>query len=284
MIPLTQLKKDGQFNSDFTKIVDTLRGMAAARFRVLERQLALFEPYDKATAALLDGVDLRQVDHPFVQPRTEAVGVVMVTSDEGFLGGLNSQVVERGLREGGPGGVLTVIGEQGTHVLQELQYGATAFPGIDDASRLNCALTVRDHVVRQVLTGACGPLLVVYPRPLSFSIQEVRVERLLPCTAWASRKQAQDALKEVCWESDPADVVEYVVMGWIGHRLDEIFALSRLSELGARMVHLEGSYQELVRLGKKLRLQYLRVRHEMIDRSIREISSAQLLVGKSHAR
>jgi len=51
------------------------------------------------------------------------------------------------------------------------------------------------------------------------------------------------------WESEPADVVAYVVGHWMAHRLEEIFALARLAEFSARAVHLEGSYQELLRQG-----------------------------------
>jgi len=201
----------------------------------------------------------------------------MITSNEGFLGGLNSQVVAAGLQEAGADAVLTVIGSQGRNYLRHVRQRVAVFPGVMDAMRYEQAVALRDHVVREVLQGRCGRVVIAYPKAVSFSSQQVQVEPLIPCTAWIpNAKQPAKAIGTV-WESDQAEVVEYVVTGWLAHRLDEIFALSRLAELSARAVHLEGSYQELLRQGKRLKHHYLRARHEVIDRSIREISSSQLM-------
>ena len=286
MIPLLKLKKDVQVNHELAYMVDVMKGIAAARFHILERRLAVFEQYFNAASELLAVIDFAHVDHPFVQPRTPVTGVVMVTSDAGFLGGLNAQVVNRGLTEGGPTALLAVIGERGTYYLRETRQRVRTFPGIqdDEGDRLALAGAVRDHVVRQVLEGSCGRVIVVYPKSVSFTVQEITTETLIPCSAWVAQRAGQPRiLPNLLWESRMDEVMEYVLLQWIGRRLDEIFALSRLAELAARTVHLEGSYQELLRRGKKLKLQYFRARHEMIDRSIREVCAAQLLYGHTHA-
>lgn len=277
MIPLVKLKKDVAFNGLFTKIVDAMKNIAAARFHVLQRQLSLFEPFSDAAGTILAGLNLQGLPHPFLQARVETTHIVLVTSDEGFLGGLNTQIVNAGLQEGGSTAWLTVIGTQGRQYLRDAQSRMTVFPGITDATRFERAVQVRDHIVREVLQGRAGRVLIVYPKALSFAIQEVQVELLLPATGWISQSKQPAQSIGLMWESDPADIVEYVVTGWLAHRLDEIFAMSRLAEMAARAIHLEGSYQELLRQGKKLKYQYLRCRHEIIDRSIREISASQLL-------
>ena len=287
MIPLLKLKKDVQFNHELTYVVDVMKGIAAARFHVLERRLSVFEQYFSAASEFLTILDFAHTDHPFVRPRTPVTGVVMVTSDAGFLGGLNAQVVNLGLTEGGPTALLAVIGERGTYYLRDTRQRVQAFPGIqdDEGDRLALAGAVRDHVVRQVLEGACGRVIIVYPKPVSFTVQEVTMETLIPCSAWVAQHAGPPrVLPNLLWESPMDAVMEYVLLQWIGRRLDKIFALSRLAELAARAVHLEGSYQELLRRGKKLKLQYFRARHEIIDRSIREVCAAQLLYGKGHTK
>ena len=277
MIPLVKLKKDVQFNGLFTKLVDAMKGIAAARFYVLQRRLSLFEPFSEAAGSILAGMHLQGIDHPFLRPTVQRTGIVLVTSDEGFLGGLNAQVVGAGLHEGGSIPVLMIVGSQGRNYVRDLASKATVFAGIADATRFQGAVALRDHLVRQVMQGACGRVVIAYPKALSFAVQQVQVEALIPCTGWiAGAKQPAQAVG-MLWESDPASIVEYVVTGWLAHRLDEIFAMSRLAELAARAIHLEGSYQELIRQGKKLRASYLRTRHEVIDRSIREISASQLM-------
>ncbi len=286
MALLIKLKQEVQFNTEFTRAVDVMKGIAAARFHVLHRQLDLFEPYTRAVGEILSAVDLTRVSHPFVQAQHPVVGAILVTSTGGFLGGLNTTVVSTGLAQAGAEGPLTVIGERGANAVRDVHNEATLFPGVEDTTRVSLALAVRDHVADQVLRGVCGRLVVVYPKPISFAVQQITVETLLPCESWVAAQASEPASAQdaVLWESRPEDVVEYVVMQWLGHRLSEIFALSRLSELAARAMHLEGSYHELIRMGKRLRLQYFRARHEIIDRSMREIFAAQLLYGKAQAR
>ncbi len=281
MIPLTKLKKEVQFNNELAQFVDVLKGIAANRFHVLERQLSLFlEKYADAAEGFLTLTRLPGLDHPFLKPEGDRVGVVMVTSDAGFLGGLNTQVVSAGLKAGGSDPILAVVGERGAGALRELRREFTPFPGIQDATRLSLAFAIRDHAIRQVLSGRCGRIVVSYPRPISFAVQEVAVDVLLPCAEWVSRADEKPLAPHSVFESRPEDVVEYVVIQWLGHWFNEIFALSRLAELAARVIHMEGSYQELLRRGKKLRHEYFRARHEVIDRSMREIFAAQLLKAK----
>jgi ATP synthase F1 gamma subunit len=292
MIPLIKLKKDVLFNNELTKVVDVLKGIAAARYHVLEKQMALFEQFFQVCEEFFASVDLSRLDHPFVRPSGTETAVLLVTTDAGFLGGLNSQVVSAGLKEGGAGAQYSVIGERGSAVLKEMRLEFAPFPGIQDDGREALAFAVRDHLVRQVLTGRCGRVVVVYPKPVSFAVQEVTVETLIPfgtarplrqssgqASTGSGRTDAQGG-GDLLWESRPEDVVEYVVIQWMGHRLAALFALSRLSELAARSVHLEGSFQELGRIGKRLKHEYFRARHEVIDRSMREIFAAQLLYGK----
>ena len=121
MIPLIKLKKDVQFNSEFTKAVDVMKGIAAARFYVLERQLSLFEQFFQVAAEFLSAVDMRRVTHPFVRPTSQKAALLLITSDAGFHGGLNTQVVNLGLSEADAGCLISVVGERGAGVLRDLR-------------------------------------------------------------------------------------------------------------------------------------------------------------------
>jgi F0F1-type ATP synthase gamma subunit len=84
-------------------------------------------------------------------------------------------------------------------------------------------------------------------------------------------------LKDIILESYLGDIIEYLVYIWIGQKFYEVFGLSRLAEFAARFVHLEGSHQRLKDMDAKVRLEYFRVRHELIDRNMRELFAARLL-------
>jgi F-type H+-transporting ATPase subunit gamma len=275
MIPLIKLKRDLAFNQDLSKVIDVMKGIATARYYVLERQLTVFEPFFDATALFMGLMDLGRVQHPFVHGQGP-MGVLMVTSNEGFLGGLNNQVINAGLKLGGPDGAFMLIGERGASYMQDSRRQFASFPGIEDARRYDLAVTVRDYVMTKLMEGEFSRLSIVYPKPLSFSSQQITGETLLPCTAWAKKPEGGPS-RSTIWESSAEDVLEYVIGQWLTARLDLLFALSRLAELSARSIHLENSFQELLRRGKRLRQDYFRARHEVIDRSMREIFSAQLL-------
>ena len=51
----------------------------------------------------------------------------------------------------------------------------------------------------------------------------------------------------------------------------------RLAELAARFIHLEESSQRLEDLDKQLKLKYFRLKHELTDRSMREIFASRLI-------
>ena len=74
MIPLVQLKKEVQFNTEFTQSVDIMKGIAMSRFFTLQRKLARFEPFPNAVEELLSVVDWDTVSHPFVHSRSDRVG------------------------------------------------------------------------------------------------------------------------------------------------------------------------------------------------------------------
>jgi len=283
MIPLLKLKKEVEFNIELRYIVDALKGIALSRFHILQRQLAVFDRFPGLAGNILSGVSLDKVDHPFVSPATKKTSVLMVTTDAGFLGGLNTQVLTTGLKEGGADGLFSVIGERGANYLHDQHRTCTVFPGIEDRTRAQLSVRIRTHLLEQVLRGECGRLIVIYPKPLSLGLQKITVETMLPCKEWLAVGQERLDPSEFIWESRPQDILTYVMTFWIEHRLDAIFAMSRVSELGARVMHLEGSYQELVRQGKKLHHDYFRSRHEIIDRSMREVFASQLLFNNLEA-
>ena len=69
-------------------------------------------------------------------------------------------------------------------------------------------------------------------------------------------------------------VIEELITIWIGYILYNIFWESKLSEWAARVIHLEGSADEVKRQGRAVRLTYFRALHENSDKNIREIFSS----------
>ena len=80
--------------------------------------------------------------------------------------------------------------------------------------------------------------------------------------------------RRVVVESSLSDMLEYLSRTWVASKFYEVFEDSKLSEFGARAMHLEGSEQRLEKDLKKLQYRYFRASHEKIDKGMRESYSA----------
>jgi ATP synthase F1 gamma subunit len=283
MQTMAVIKKDMEFNHGLSSLIEVLKNIAVSQYRSLEHKFGGFDKFMRAVESYFEFIDLSLVRHPFLAPTNKKQVIVVVTSDSGLLGGLNMQVVSRALAEmeSNPG-ELVVVGERGKMYAKESGVSFVAYPGINDEDRLTQAFQLRDYLFRNALRGKFGLLKVVYPHPVSFTVQKVECVNFLPfspefLTAKPKNSDKLAIMQKVIFESKIGDIVEYLVYLWMGQRLFDIFGLSRLSEFAARYVHLEDSLRRLKEMDGKLKLQYFRVRHEIIDQSMRELFSARLL-------
>lgn len=279
MKTLSNIKKDLDFNRGLSSLIEVLKTISVAQLRALEQEFKSFERLHSAIATFLDGIEIEGINHPFVTPKNKSQAIVLVTSDSGLLGGLNMQVISRGLAEleKAPGRII-VVGEKGKNYLKETNTPFVAFPGIKDQERLGQAMQLRDYLLSRAMEGLFGFLKVVYPHPVSFTVQRIEVVSFLPYlpTRTIKRIPGETSRPGVILESKPKDIIEYLVYTWVGQRLHEIFGLSRLAEFAARFMHLEGSHQRLKEMDSKILLEYFHVRHELIDRNMRELFAARL--------
>jgi len=279
MKTLSNLKKDLEFNSSLSSLIEVLKTIAVSQFRALEQRIKSFEKLQLTIETFFELIDIARVDHIFLNPGNKPQGVVAVTSDSGLLGGLNMQVVNQALVElEKTPGKLIVIGERGKAYLRDTRIPFVSFSGIRDEQRYGQAVQMRDYIISQIFEGSFASLKVVYPRPISFTVQRVEVFTFLPFRPSSVKQpEASTAYIDVILESRVQDIIEYLIYIWMGQKFYEIFGLSRLAEFAARFVHLEASHQKLREMDKKIRLEYFRVRHELIDRNMRELFAARLL-------
>lgn len=277
---LSQVKKDIEFNSGLHSLIDVLKTIAVSEFHLLERKLQTFERLGQTLESFFKFIDIKYLQHPLVNPSSDVAAIVAITSEKGLLGGLNNQVMLAALNQlNKTNGRMVIIGERGELFVREHNIPAVVFPGIYDTERYSQAVQLRDYLFNKVLAGEVGTVKIVYPRAISFTLQRVEIEELLPYGSSVSKidETQLDIWRNTIWESQPEDVLEYLVYLLMAQKIYEIFGLSRLAELAARFVHLEESSQKLERFNETLRLEYFRIRHELVDRNMRELFAASSL-------
>ncbi|OGX18725.1 MAG: hypothetical protein A3K83_03365 [Omnitrophica WOR_2 bacterium RBG_13_44_8b] len=284
MDTIPQIKKDIEFNKGLFSLIEVLKMIAVSQFRALEQSLRTFEKLVDTLESFFELMDVKSVQHAFLNPKGNSRLVIAVTSDVGLLGGLNIKVLNAALNElqKAERSELAVVGERGQVYTRERGIKFTGFHGIIEADRFTQAIEIRDWAIDKILKEGFDSLIISYPRAMSITVQRIETVTLLPYAVPEKYSLHTDVLAHsgLIEESSLEDVVQYLIKLWIAQRLYEIFGLSHLAEFAARFIHLEESAQKLKDKEVVLKRRYFRVRHEIIDRSMRELFAARSLYAR----
>lgn len=276
MRAINEIKKDVEFNKNLCSLVEVLKSIAVSHYHMLERKMKVEERFYGILRDFFAFPFLSGATHPFVTGTTAPAGIVAVTTDMGLLGGLNMKVMTAAMEECKKRPYrLVVIGDKGQGIAREYGFSCVAFGGVKDEERFAQAIALRDYLFGELMSGRMGTLSIFYAEPVSFLVQRIKQHTLVPFDIPKEPVAVNIKPDDAIIESRLSDVIEYLIFLWMGQSFYEILGYSRLAELSARYVHLEGSAQRLTEVEKKLRLLYFRVRHELIDKSMREIFSSR---------
>jgi ATP synthase F1 gamma subunit len=279
---INEIREGLQFNSELMSLLEVMKSIAIFRFRALQARKRTFSDFISALEEFFGMIDLRQVRHPFLNPRNEKAAIVVITSDEGFMGGLNLRVITAAVRiPEAYRSEIIVVGERGTRHLSDIGRRFTVFRSAANVKeRYRLTLELKDHILKGAKEGQFGRVFIFYPRPLSFMAHKIEGMRLLPVSLPATRPVAASAtapVGEVIIESPLEGIIDYLVEENLIHKLIDALEDSKLSEYASRALHLEESNRKLKEKEKGLRLNYFRAYHELIDKNIRELFSAQVI-------
>lgn len=293
---LHEVRKQLRFSRDFLQLIEMLKNIAGQQYHLMEREKERFDEFMNAFAEFFRVIDLANIEDPLMRPASDVTAAVVLTSDSGFMGGLNGGVIRKALSEYDevPREKVrfVVIGEKGAGVFTDMGREHKAFPGIEQATMYEQSLEVKDFLVREVLEQRVGRVRITYPKALSFTQQRIETVTLLPCADLFEMMPHAEApasaprlgriahviadARGVIVESSYKDIVEHLAGVWVTSKLYEVFEDAKLAEFAARAVHLEGSEQKLREQYKKLRHEAFRASHELIDKGMREGFSAKM--------
>jgi ATP synthase F1 gamma subunit len=275
-----ELKEDLKFNTELTDLLEIMKSVAVFQYRSLLKQRERFFRFSELFGGFFKMLDVGRSSHRFIQPKIEKNAFVVITSDEGFMGDLNFQVVDAAIFRAGSGETeYFAVGESGSRYLKDIGKKFTAFKGAVAAEdRRVLARALKQYITKGIMEERFGRVSIFYPNPVSFLFQKVESMDLFPLTAFFSEKEQAGIDARPILESPEEGIIEYLTEAVIEHKLIELLEDSKLSEYAARAVHLESSGQELVEKKKLLRRQYLHAFHELIDKNTRELFSSQIII------
>jgi ATP synthase F1 gamma subunit len=282
MIPIVKLKRNIEFNKSLGEIIEVMKLTATLQynqFRSVKEPFGLFgDSLESAVSSLPQGVDQHGFfsQHSSSSPRA----LLLVSSDSGFMGELSTILTNRYLEIMQKSDLLIAIGQQGAGYLRDLNLAFQSLPSIPDRLEFAHINSVRDYVINLFLEKKISGLTAVYPRFVNLTSQLVEVELLFPLAV--AKRQEEGARvpaprgQEVLIEPSLGHVQRRIAELLLTHKLYQIFWSSKLAEYAARIMHLESSGRELMRIDTKNRLEYFKFVHGLSDKTIREIFAARL--------
>ncbi|OZI77272.1 F0F1 ATP synthase subunit gamma [Bordetella genomosp. 12] len=276
------------------KITKAMEMVAASKMRKAQDRMRAGRPYANKVREI--AAHLMQANpeynHPYLQEREiKAVGVVLVTTDKGLCGGLNTNISRLALSRlkdfeaqnikvqstafGNKGlGLLTRIGAK--LVSQETQLGDKP-----DLDRLLGAIKVQ---LDDYLEGRIDALYVATTRFVNTMKQEPVFLRLLPLASglddpFQSGMELLDGTAEVksdyswdyIYEPDAKSVIDDLLQRYVEGLLYQAVAENMASEQSARMVAMKAASDNAKKVIGELQLVYNKTRQAAITKEISEI-------------
>jgi F-type H+-transporting ATPase subunit gamma len=283
MIALAKLKQDLRFTQDLGDIIDVLKSAALIQLRLFQLKEKPNQEFLKELEAAFNLFAPQNIQHPYLTERTNLPSaIVVVTSDEGFLGELNTLLINVCLdQRKAKSDIILALGERGVRYLEEAGEDFISFPGVSNEVSYAEVEKLRSYLLKGYSRGRFGRILVIYPEFVSLTVQKIVTFQLLPFSWSKEQAQAkQEILEDMLLEPSLNRVLGILAKLWVGFKLLEIFWSTKQSEFAARIVHLEGSTEELSHLNHRLAFEYFRNVHALNDKTIREISASKVLLSK----
>jgi len=262
------------------KITKAMEMVAASKMRKAQDRMRHSRPYaDKVRniAAHLAGANA-DYQHPFLIKRDEVrnVGIIVVSTDKGLCGGLNTNVlrlVTNRLRELEQGGVkvrATAIGNKGFGFLSRIGVPVVShIVQLGDTPHLDKLIGPVKILLDAYGEGELDAVYIAYTRFINTMKQEPVLEQLLPLTG--EKLGTPDSSWDYLYEPDPQVVIDELLVRYVEALVYQAVAENMASEQSARMVAMKAASDNAKNVIGELQLVYNKTRQAAITKELSEI-------------
>ncbi|AKJ31706.1 F0F1 ATP synthase subunit gamma [Caldimonas brevitalea] len=272
------------------KITKAMEMVAASKMRKAQDRMRAARPYADKVRNVTANLSQANPDYvpPFLQQNsgTGQVGIIVVTTDKGLCGGLNTNILRattaklKELEAQGLKVQTVAIGSKGAGFLNRV--GARVVSQVTqlgDKPHLDRLIGPVKSVIDQYAEGKLDTVYLCYTRFINTMKQEPVVEQLLPLSA-AHLKA--DSTNEHAWdyiyEPDAPTVIDELLRRYLEALVYQAVAENMASEQSARMVAMKAATDNAGNLIGELKLEYNKTRQAAITKELSEIVSGAAAV------
>ena len=263
------------------KITKAMEMVAASKMRKAQDRMLAARPYSEKIrniAAHLGEANPEYV-HPFMQVNdAKKVGVIVVTTDKGLCGGMNTnvlRVVTNKLRELQDAGVATdavAIGGKGLGFLNRVGAKVVSHAtGLGDTPHLDKLIGPVKVLLDQYAEGKLSAVYLSYTKFINTMKQESVVEQLLPLSSDKMQAEKTGTAWEYIYEPDAQTVIDELLVRYVESLVYQAVAENMASEQSARMVAMKAATDNAGSVIGELKLIYNKTRQAAITTELSEI-------------
>ena len=264
------------------KITKAMEMVAASKMRKAQDRMRAARPYAekiRRLAANLSAANITDYKHPFLVKKDNAkrVGLIVVTTDKGLCGGLNTNTLRVGLnalKDWESNGVtdirVTAIGNKGLGFMQRL--GAKVVSHVTqlgDTPHLEKLIGPVKVMIDAFQNGELDEVHLVYSRFINTMKQEPQLEQLLPLTG--ERLGTPEGNWDYLYEPDAQVVIDELLVRYVEALVYQAVAENMASEQSARMVAMKAASDNAGSVIGELQLVYNKTRQAAITKELSEI-------------
>jgi F-type H+-transporting ATPase subunit gamma len=280
---------------NISQITRAMELVAASRMKRAQEAILAARPYDDELRSALSRVTAavgEEVDPLLARRPVRRLGLIVMTTDRGLAGALDTNTVRAALRHiaeqaggrngDGPVEVSAItVGRKGRDQLRRAGIPIAAhFPRLGDRPGFADVTPIARLVAEDFLDGTYDEIAVVYPGFISTLTQRASVTTLLPVPRPADLDPDEaERTDEYLFEPSPEAVLSRLLPHYVAVDLFRAVLEANASEQSARMIAMRSATDNANELMGDLTLVYNKTRQATITREMIEIASGAEALG-----
>jgi F-type H+-transporting ATPase subunit gamma len=263
------------------KITKAMEMVAASKMRKAQDRMRAARPYAEKVRQIAGNLSKANPEytHPFMEANDgNTAGFVVVTTDKGLCGGLNTNVLRavtnelKALQAKGESAEVVAIGNKGLGFMNRIGAKVVSHvTGLGDTPHLEKLIGPVKVLLDAYTEGRIKSVHVVYTRFINTMKQEAVVQQLLPLNAETLQDGAGGRDWDYIYEPDAPTVIDELLLRYIEAQVYQAVAENMASEQSARMVAMKAATDNAGNVISELKLVYNKTRQAGITKELSEI-------------
>jgi len=263
------------------KVTRALEMVSASKIRKAQDLMRASRPYTKAMKQVMGHVAKANSEfkHPILageRPQIKRVGYIIVSTDRGLCGGLNSNLFRqllaemRGWQEKNVEIDIIAIGSKAKTFFRRLKVNMTgSVTHLGERPKVEQVVGVVKLMVDAYIAGTVDRVTLAYNQFVNTMTQRSTADQLLPLPASKTLTTAHEW--DYLYEPDAETVLRHVIVRYLESIVYQSLLENLASEHAARMVAMKSASDNATKAIDSLTLVYNKARQAAITQEISEI-------------